>query len=469
MIGDLGSRAWASLALITTAILVLVMAMPALAADKKLISTVKGDDYRMADAKMSEKVTRYLDPTGDQLRLDGTPAPDAPKWTDIKSVYVSQTRTPPKLQTKMTSDYPRGSAGAFYGDRDQGYRERVVFVAVEMARKMPGSSLGQQVEVGSSGDAATPVQNGTDLVTWAGTETFTLAGRFSNGAYAAGATDVGGREPGLELEDDEYYNAKSGTFGFYRPKNATWYMVVPRAKDTEAITVSVRSSTADGSVIDRLDLPGGGHFITLDSLTGGYKPKSDLSPLTCRALETFNGESGTIEGLDVDANLIRYTAGLEPTADPAEAAELLGEALELVGPVGVALSTPGSEEEPLVVDGELTEADEGNAVRLTFEAPAGQWTFGLADELRPRTSAGEPVIDHASLTGPAGVQVGPGLDGFVAGNPACAPSAVAEAEATAAEAEAEAAAEAAAEANAADEADEGVEEAEEDAAEEADA
>lgn len=429
-IGGLGSCALAVLAAAATVLSVLVAAVPVLAADKAPITTLKGADYRMADAKMANKVTRYVDPANDQMRLDGAPAPEAPAWTDIEAVYVAETRTPPKLQTKMTSDYPRGSAGAFYGKREQGYRERVVFVAVKMARRLPASSLGQQVEIGFSGDAATPVQHGTDTVTWAGVERFTLAGLFSDGTYAVGATDVGGREPGLELADDEYYNARSGAFGYYRAKNSTWYVVVPRAEDTEAITVTVRSSTEEGSVLDRLDLPGGGHFIVLADPTGGYKPGSGSSPLTCRALETFSGEAGTVEGLDVDSNLIRYTAGLEPSADPARSAKLLGEALVEAGAVNVLLSTPGGEVEPMLVEGELTDAEEGNAVRLTFEAPEGQWSFQLADELKPKTPAGERIIDHTSLTGPAGVQVGPGLDGFVAGNPACAPSASAAAVAT---------------------------------------
>lgn len=425
-IDGLRRRARASLVTLATVSLVVAVAVPAMAAGKQSITVVKGDDYRMADAKMADKVTRYGDPAGDQLQLDGSPAPDAPPWSDIEAVYVARTRTPPKLQTKMTSDYPRGSAGAFYGKREQGYREPVVFVAVKMAKRLPGSSLGQQVEIGFSGDAAVPVQHGTDTITWAGTERFTLSGLFSDGAYAVGATDVSGREPGLELEAGDYYNARSGAFGFYRSKNSTWYVVVPRADDTQAITVSVRSSTPDGSVIDRLDLPGGGHFIDLGDPTGGYKPKAELPPLSCRALETFNGQSGTIEGLGIDANLVRYTVGLEPTADPAVAAKLLGPALITAGPVEVALSVPGSDEAPLVVPGQLADAEEGNAVRLTFEAPEGQWTFELVGESALKTPAGERIIDHSSLTGPAGVRVGPGLDGFVAGNRVCAPSAAAE-------------------------------------------
>ena len=397
--------------------LVLAASVPALAADDAPISSLKGAKFRMADAKMANQVTRFSDATGDQMRLDGTPEPEAGKWSDIKAVYVAPTKTPPKLLTKMNDDYPPGTANAFYGSDDPlGYKDRAVFVAVEMARKMPGNSRGQQVEIGLSGNAATPVQNGTDLTTWAGTETFTLAGLFSDGAFAAGATDVSGRQPGLELEDSEYYDMESGTFGFYVPKDATWYLVVPRAGDTDAITVSVRSSTGVGSVIDRLEVPGGGHFVDLRDTMGGFKPKVGPSTLACRSLETFNGESGTIESLDIDANLVRYTAGVAPGADPAE---LLGPAIEAAGPVSVTLSRPWSEDAPEVVEGELAVTPSGNAISLTFEAPEGRWAFALADELELTTPAGEAIIDHLSLTGPAGVQVGPALDGFVAGDLRC--------------------------------------------------
>lgn len=421
-------------ALLGAALLVLVMATPALAADEPAaISQVKGKAYRMASAKVANVITRFADPAGDQLWLDGTPAADAPRWSDIKAVRVAPARMPSKLLQQMRSKYPPGAAGVLYGDAQvPDSRDRVVFVAVQMDGKLPASSLGQQVEIGFSGDAASPVQSGTQLQTWAGTERFTLAGLFSNGAYAAAATDVSERQPGLPLEADEYYNARSGALGFYSPRNATWYVVLPRAGDTAAITVSVRSSTGDGGVIDRLDLPGGGHFIDLRDPTAGYQPKGGRPLLTCRSLETFSGGSGAAEGLDPASNLIRYTAGVDPATDPAVARRLLAQAVEAAGPVPVALTAVGSEGDGSIVEGELAVVPAGNAVTLTFEAPAGRWSFAL-DELPLKTPAGESIVDHRTLTGPAGVQVGPGLDGHVAGDRSClapAGSAVDGAEAT---------------------------------------
>lgn len=413
-----GARALRSCAAASLAATLLVaLAAPAVGTD---IGSVKGDKYRMASTKMAKSLTRFADPADDQLRLDGTPETDAPKWSDIKAVRVAATTMPSKLVQQLADTYPPGAEAVFYGDgQTPRGGDRVVFVAVEMARRLPDASLGQQVEIGFSGKEASPVQNGAELTSWAGTERFTLAGLFSDGRYGVAATDVSGRDPGLELEPDEYYNARSGTVGFYDPRRATWYLVLPRAGDTNAINVSVRSSTGVGSVIDRLDLPGGGHFIDLRSPGGGYRAKTGGALLTCRALETFNGESSTMEELDADANLVRYTAGVEVGSD---GRTVLASAIEAAGPVSVAVREVGSEEEPRIVEGELNVWPDGNAVSLDFEVPEGQWAFALADGLELKTPAGESIIDHATLTGPAGVQVGPGLDGFVAGNPACAAS-----------------------------------------------
>ena len=76
-----------------------------------------------------------------------------------------------------------------------------------------------------------------------------------------------------------------------------------------------------------------------------------------------------------------------------------------------------SSDEPTTVEGELSITPQENAVQLTFEAPAGQWRFALADELK--TPAGELLVDHSSLTGPAGVLTGPGLDGLAVGDLSC--------------------------------------------------
>jgi len=72
-----------------------------------------------------------------------------------------------------------------------------------------------------------------------------------------------------------------------------------------------------------------------------------------------------------------------------------------------------------LVEGQLSVSAAGDVVSLTFEVPDGRWAFDLADGLEPRTPSGEAIIDISSLTGPAGLTAGPGLDGFVAGDRSC--------------------------------------------------
>ena len=360
------------------------------------IETVKGDKFKMADAVMADRVTRFTDATGDQTWSDGTPATEAPPWSDIKRVHIAPSRTPAKLRTKMSSDHPPGAADAFYGSvaRPKA-KDRIVFVAVEMARKLPANAKGQLVEVGLAGADATPVQVGTELDTLAGVESFSLSGLFRNGAIATGDTDVVGKEPGVELAGTEYYNAESGVYGYYAPKKATWFLAIPRSGDTDVVSVAVRSTASAGQVIDRLELPGGGHFIDLGEPAGGLKSKDGASALTCRAIETFSGDGGVVELSDVDATLIRYTAGVDPSVGQKKRTELLGQAIEAAGPASVTLAPVGSEAAPTTVSGELAVVEGGNAVQLTFEAPAGQWTFELAEALV--TPAGERIVDHATL------------------------------------------------------------------------
>jgi hypothetical protein len=69
-----------------------------------------------------------------------------------------------------------------------------------------------------------------------------------------------------------------------------------------------------------------------------------------------------------------------------------------------------------VVEAELAVSAQQDTVSLTFEVPAGQWSFALAGGTKLETPTGEPIIDHASLTGGAGLSTGPGLDGLVAGD-----------------------------------------------------
>ena len=416
-IGGLGSCALSTLTLVLVALLVVGTAAAALGADAPAISSVKGDKYRMADAVMADKVTRFVDPADDQLSGDGVPI-QAPDWTDIKAVYVAGSRTPAKLRTKMQSDHPPGASDAFYGSEARPRaKDRIVFVAVQMGKRLPGNARGQVVEVGVAGEEATPVQVGAESDLRTGVERFSLSGRFRNGAVATGDTDVIGKEAGADLEEADYYDLESGVYGYHDDKKATWYLAIPRAADTDVISVAVHSTTAEGQVVDRLDLPGGGHFVDVRSPLGGFKAGAGLPRLVCRSLETFSGSGGVVELNDVESTKIRYTAGVDDSVGLSKTQQLLAPAGEAAGPVSVTLTPVGSEEAPLTVEGELAVTPEGNAVTLDFEAPEGQWSFGLADEVR--TGAGELLVDHSTLTGPAGVLTGPGLDGYVAGDLSC--------------------------------------------------
>lgn len=418
----------ATASLLGAALLMGVVATPVLAAkkdkgDKKakepaaVIETLKGKKYRMANSKMADSVTRIADGMADQVTNAGEPAVDAPEHTDLVAVYVAPIEMPRKLLGKMASDFPEGVSGAFYGaDADWENRDRAVFVAAEMAQKRPQGAGGQQVEVGLDGSGAQPVQVETLGDGLAGIERFSLSGIFNNGAWATGSTDVSARGPGDAVQ---YYNTTSRVFGFYDPKAATYYLVMPRSKAVESVTVAVRSSTDAGEVVDRMDLPGGGILIDLEDPGAGFRKKAGVDALSCRALETFSADSGEVTLADPRATLIRYTVGMDASADAEVSAALLANAADAEGPIPMELTPAGPEEEPLAIQGELSLVPAGNALTLSMEVPAGQWRFVPAEGAQLKTPSGERLIDHASLTGSAGVLTGPGLDGVVAGDPTC--------------------------------------------------
>ncbi len=386
------------------------------------IVVLAGRQDRMANTSMAGRLTRIADGGGDQALADGSPAPDAPAWTDIEAVTMAPSQMPAKLLSTMASDFPVGTLGAFYGAQaDWQKGDPGVFVAVKMADRLPREVQGQQVEVGIGGSGATAMGADSETDPRAGVERFSLSGVFNNGAFATGTTDVSGRQPGDAIE---YYNTESGVFGFYQTKTSTWYLVVPRQKDTDSVVVSVRSSTDAGEVIDRLELPAGGHFIDFADPASGWDKKAGLPTLECRSLETYSAAGAEAAGLqmaDPEGTLIRYTAGMDRAGDAEQIATLLQPAIDAMGSIPVALTAVGAEADaaPIVVDADLAVAPAQNAVSLTFEAPAGQWTFALADGAELTTPAGEAIIDHTSLTGAAGLRTGPGLDGFVAGDLSC--------------------------------------------------
>jgi hypothetical protein len=410
-----------------------MMASPALAAksDRKgdakpregpeqpvaVISSVSGDRVRMAKAKVAPRVTRIADATSDQTAQDGAPVEDAPAHADIEAVYLAPIRVPSKLLTRMDEDHPRGAADTFYGlDADWSSGDRGLFVAVELADGRPSDAV-QQVEVGLDGDAAGPLEAGSAADTRAGVERFSLSGTFSDGSASSGTTEVSGRRSGEAID---YYNAESGVVGFYDGRQRTYYLVVPRSADVGSVAVTLRTMTDAGEVVDRLDLPDGGHLVRLDDPAGGYEGEGDSGRLGCRSLETFSASAGLGPLDDPDGTLIRYAAGADPSR-PADEDEALLAALDGYGEtVPVTLRSLDEGAEPLTVDARLSRAPALDAFTLTMEVPAGRWAIEAAADAELRTPSGEALVDAGSLLGQGGVLTGRGLDGLVSGDPTCA-------------------------------------------------
>ena len=423
----------ATLSLAAAALLLAAAASPALAAkgDRKgdakekgdpngplaAIASLDGDKVRMAKAKVAARVTRIADAAADQVTADGTLAASAPAYSDIEAVYVAPIRVPRKLLTRMADDYPRGAVGAFYGaDADWSKLDRALFVSVALAEPRPSGAV-QQVEVGLDGDAASPVQAGSAGDTRAGVERFSLSGSFSDGSESSGTTDVSGRRPGDAID---YYNAESGVFGFYDGRPSSYFLVMPLTADTRSVAVTLRTVTDSGEIIDRLELPGGGHLIPLAEPAAGFGAKAGVDPLGCRSLETYSAGSGVMALDDPTATLIRYSAGAGAALPLTEAEALLAALDAYAESVPVTLERLDADGGSVSVDAQLARAPALNAFTLTMEVPAGRWTFEAADGTALLTPAGEALIDPTSLTGRAGVLTGEGLDGFVSGDSTCA-------------------------------------------------
>jgi hypothetical protein len=385
------------------------------------VSTVKGDRYRIGKAKIAGKLTRIGDDEGDQRRTDGSAAPDAPGWTDIEAVSTAPFRFNLKMQRSVQNAFPRGSRDTFYGpDAHWSIGDTGRFVTVELAAKRPDDVASQLVEVGFDGSSAGPVQVGSGTDTRAGVESFTLAGRFTDGSEAAGTTDVRGRAPGDPIS---FYNARSGVFGVYDRGRGAYYLLVPQPRDARAIAVSVRSTTEQGEIIDRLDLPDGSHLVPLADPGLGFKASDAAMPLGCRAISTATAAPASDPAApDGQApTMIRYTAGvtIDPeTGEPADASAMLA-ALDGHDTVPIRVQRLDADAEPLDVEGRIALSPALGSFTLTLDVPPGTWSFAPTEEDALRTPAGEALIDHRTLTGRAGVRTGEGLVGFVSGDPDC--------------------------------------------------
>lgn len=403
-----------------------------------VIAIIPGGRYKMARTKVADDVTRIFDAAGDQGTLDGSPVSGAEPWTDIAAAYVAPVRVPGKLVTRMFEDFPRGARGSYYGsDADWSKGDKAVFVAIELAGERPSGGVVQQVEVGLDGDRAGPSQGGGAADPRAGLERFSLSGTFSDGSESSGTTDVSGRLPGGAIE---YYNANSGVFGFYEAKSQTYFIIMPMTSDATSVTVALRSVTTDGEVIDRLEVPGGGHFISLEDATGGWDAEAGSPPLACRSLEALPvaaaaaAAAGAASGSDAatapDTTRVRYAAGADPALDTLASRALLA-ALDDAGETITLALTPVRADEgsdagenggtgQLTVDAALARAPGLGAFALTFDAPPGTWRIDVVDGEALVTPAGEALIDTGSLIGSGGLRTREGLLGLVAGDPTCA-------------------------------------------------
>jgi hypothetical protein len=385
-----------------------------------VISTVRGDRYRIGRAKVATRLTRITDEESDQVTADGSPLPDAPAWTDIVTVTHAPFRFGEKMARSVKNAFPRGSNGTYYGpDADWSVGDRGRFVMVELAEPRPDDTISQLIEVGFDGNAAGPLQVGSSTDTRAGVEIFTLAGRFTDGSEAAGTTDVSGRAPGDQIA---FYNARSGVFGLDAGEGR-YQFLLPEPGDATAITVSVRSTTDQGEVIDRLELPDGGHLVPLDDPGLGFKAADGALPLGCRSISTAAAApSSEDNGVDGEATTMisyRVGVGVDPdTGEPADAAQAFA-ALDGMDSVPLQAQRLDIEEEPVVVDGRLSLAPALGTLTLTIDVPPGTWSFAPVEPEALTTPAGEALIDHRTLTGRAGVRTGEGLVGFVSGDPDC--------------------------------------------------
>jgi hypothetical protein len=323
-----------------------------------------------------------------------------------------------KMNRSLLNNFPTGSAGTFRGpDADWSQGDRGLFVVVELAEGRPDDLISQLVEVGFDGANAGPVQVGSSDDARAGVQRFTIGGHFHDGSETAGTTDISGHAPGDRIE---LYNASSRIFGTYDRRADRYLLLLPERRDARNLAVTLRSVTDAGEVIDRLELPGGGHLVPLEDPALGFKPGDGAIPLGCRAIATRSGTVSADDGVGSTTTIV-YTAGVGRDAETGEMADPddTFAALEGLDTVPIRLERLDSEEEPLIVEAPVTMSPAMGTFSVLIDVPPGQWTFRPEDPEALVTPAGEALIHHATLTGRAGIRTGEGLDGFVIGAPDC--------------------------------------------------
>ena len=375
------------------------------------LDRVKGDKLKLAKAKVTKNWVRFKDPSGDQVRRDGSPAPGAEPWTDLTTVSVARFGAVVKMLRVLGEDYPPGTAGAYGNAADWKAGQDAFYIVAKTAAKLPRDiDGGVQLIVTFDGEEAVPLRPGGLLGPYDGAQSFSLSGPFEGGAWASGTTDLAGWQ---RTEPVPFYNEPARDMGYYDRKAGTFMHVARVPKGATSATVTLRAKTADGEIFDELRLPSGGRFLGLDSTAWGLNVKKGGIPLACRSVEVIAAGAEGVEDIAVGSYAIRYAVGWQQDETLAEQVTTLGDTTQ------VALTDVGSGEEPTLVDAAVAYDPSASAAIFTVPVPEGQWLFTSPDDPPLKTVGGQSLIDMRPLTGSAGLLTGPEFVGFVAGDQSC--------------------------------------------------
>ncbi len=257
--------------LLLTAILSALVTAPALAAKKDKpeepagppppIESIKGDEYRMAKRKMADRVTRLADAGGDPALRRRHPRGRAPPWSDISAVYVAPSRMPSKLRTKMAIDFPPGVARAFYGDEADWKTDDRLLRGCQDGREAAG---GRRRAAGGGRPrrqrGRPPCRSGRSSTPASGSSASSSAASSATVRTRPAPPTSVTAQPGASHRVLQH---RLGCLRFLRSPSARPGTCSCPVRDTDLPSRQRAQQHRGRPVIDRLELPGGGHFIDL--------------------------------------------------------------------------------------------------------------------------------------------------------------------------------------------------------------